>query len=73
MEKCIGGCLELERLIPELSAVGCCNSCHEDTEEYGYSLQYIDTDKGYYEVCCKMKEAYMEFKLTKPEARGNDE
>jgi len=34
----------------------CCDSCHED-EDYGYSLSNIEFKDGYYDVCCKMKEA----------------
>lgn len=60
-EKYLGGCYELEQIYPDLMGTGCCGSCHEDVEEYGYTPQYIDTEKGFYEVCCKVHEAYREF------------
>jgi len=57
-EKYLGGCYELEKISPELIEGGCCGSCHEDVDEYGYTPQYIETEKGFYEVCCKVNEAY---------------
>ncbi len=57
-EKYLGSCAELEKEFPVLIMENCCNSCHVDNEEYGYSLQYIDTDDGFYEVCCKINQAF---------------
>ena len=54
----LGQCGELDILYPDLTDVGCCGNCHEDNEEYGYTLFYIDTDKGFYEVCCRINAAY---------------
>jgi hypothetical protein len=33
----------------------CCQSCHRDNEEYGYSMPYIEAGKTYIECCCAVK------------------
>lgn len=40
------GCLDVEGAPP------CCHSCHEDHDDYGYSLCWHDIDGQEYEVCC---------------------
>jgi len=34
---------------------GCCSSCHEDAEDFypNYPLSIIETNEGFYEVCCR--------------------
>lgn len=35
----------------------CCNSCHND-EDYGYHLLEVETNEGFYQVCCAGHAAY---------------
>jgi hypothetical protein len=52
----LGGCLAAQKAFGFVS--DCCMSCHVDNEEFGQSICYIDTDAGYYEVCCAVKQVY---------------
>lgn len=36
----------------------CCLSCHEDADEYGYELLYLELDGQLIEVCCAVMNAY---------------
>ena len=52
IEKYLGSCAKyLEAFQQEHK--GCCSSCHDD-EEHGYSLFEMETDTGYYQLCCKV-------------------
>lgn len=53
-----GSCGNLEKKF-EIS-FNCCWSCHEDHDTYDYDLCTIETDDGFYEVCCKGLCAYHE-------------
>jgi hypothetical protein len=56
--KCLGGCASAVRDL-ELKTDGyCCDSCHIDEEEYNYSMSEIETEKGYYIVCCVVANAW---------------
>ena len=57
MSKYLGGCEELDKDF-NLKSPSCCDSCHVDNEDYGYSLREIELDNGYYEVCCELGRAY---------------
>lgn len=49
-EKYLGDCQNLREEF-ELG-FNCCYSCHEDNEDWGFDLLEINTDIGYYQVCC---------------------
>ena len=40
---------------------GCCQSCHEDADEWGYDLCYFRFNGIEYEVCCQVMLAYEEW------------
>lgn len=31
----------------------CCNSCHEDWEDFGIQMNFIEVDGVEYHVCCR--------------------
>jgi hypothetical protein len=61
MSECLGGCPEAARDLG-LEDVWCCGSCHDDDE--GCYLTEIETDRGWYSVCCAK---YTEWKLLNKE------
>ncbi len=42
------------RLVRVKGFPGCCESCHEDEEEYGYAMCSHQGRRREYEVCCKV-------------------
>lgn len=48
-------CAEVKKLL-SLDAA-CCDSCHEDDEEYGYPLCEIGIAGNSYWVCCYVQQA----------------
>lgn len=51
-------CMDLE---DEPWFPGCCDSCHDDANSYGYELfEFVDEDKKEYRVCCRVRNAIYE-------------
>ena len=52
----LGSCPDLaNRLNIECN---CCETCHTDDDEGYDSLQQLEFEDGYYDVCCKVREVY---------------
>lgn len=49
-------CSFLKRAFKEMRGLDCCASCHEDADEFGYSLSETYTTDGRYRFvhCCKI-------------------
>lgn len=49
-------CHEVKRLLG-LTYCECCDSCHEDRDEYGYYLCEVKIGDTFYGVCCFVQTA----------------
>ena len=56
MSERLGGCAQA--CADFFLVATCCGSCHEDADEYDYSLREIGVDGGWYDVCCAVGVAY---------------
>lgn len=45
----------------------CCESCHEDSDEWGYDLCSVEHDGKKYEVCCGVMVAYQDWRSSREE------
>lgn len=51
-KKEIRGCTHLNRFVDSF----CCDTCHEDHEDYHYDLSEFESSRYLWLVCCKNKE-----------------
>lgn len=52
-------CYDLKKLGAKYN---CCDSCHEEDEEYGYEMSYREVNGVDYHVCCKAPKEHEEVK-----------
>jgi hypothetical protein len=62
--KYLGGCEKAAKAL-DLGEIKCCNSCHEDADEYGYEMCHIYIGSDWYEVCCSVSVAVKDPKESK--------
>lgn len=63
-EKYLGGCAKLRK--KHKIKGSCCESCHYDNDQINIEMCFIETPKGYYEVCCSMTLCYHALTDLKP-------
>jgi hypothetical protein len=41
----------------------CCESCHQDWEDYNIEMSIFEFNENEYHVCCKVKDAFLKLKI----------